>query len=59
MADELTLAEVADNLLRISIRNVPLALWRRVRVVAIQRNVVVSKVIVEALERYLETEDKK
>ena len=54
MADELV--EMADKVLRLSIRNVPLALWRRVRVLAIKRNVAVSKIIVEALERYLETE---
>ena len=56
MADELV--KMADKVLRLSIRNVPLALWRRVRLLAIQRNVAVSKIIVEALERYLETEKK-
>ena len=49
---------VADQVLRLSIRNVPLALWRRVRVLAIKRNVAVSRVIVEALQRYLKTEEK-
>ena len=56
MADEL--AEMADKVFRLSIRNVPLVLWRRVRVLAIKRNVAVSKIIIEALERYLETEEK-
>ena len=64
MADEqdpvsLYIVDMADKLLRISIRNVPLALWRRVRVLAIKRTVPVSAVIIEALERYLETEEKK
>ena len=56
MADP-SLVEMADKLLRVSIRNVPLALWRRVRVLAIERNVAVSRVIIAALERYLDTEN--
>ena len=55
MADELV--DVADMVLRVSIRNVPIALWRRVRVLAIKRGVAVSHIITEALGRYLKAEE--
>ena len=47
---------MADVPLRISIRHMPSNLWRRVRVLAIERNVATHKIIIEALERYLEEE---
>ena len=46
---------MTDNLRRISIRNMPGDLWRQVRVLAVGRNVATPQIIVEALERYLET----
>ena len=49
---------MAEALLRISIRDMPRDLWLRVRVLAVKRGVAVHKVIVEALGRYLKTEEK-
>ena len=45
---------MADELLRISIRNMPRDLWRRVRSLAVRRGVAVHLIIVEALFCYLE-----
>ena len=47
---------MTDALLRISIRNMPRDLWRRIRVLAVKRGVAVHELIVEALGRYLEKE---
>ena len=49
---------MADELARKSIRNMPIDLWKRVRILAFERNSTVEKIIIEALERYLETEKK-
>ena len=49
---------MADVPLRISIRNMPSSLWRRLRVLALQRNVTVHHIVISALERYLKEEPK-
>ena len=46
-------------LARKSIRNMPIDLWKRVRILAFERHSTVEKIIVEALERYLEKEEGK
>ena len=49
---------MADELARKSIRNMPIDLWKRVRILAFERNSTVEKILIEALERYLKTEKK-
>ena len=44
---------MAAELLRITIRNMPRDLWRRVRLLAFERNVAMYEIVIEALERYL------
>ena len=47
-----------DNPLgRMSVRDVPRDLWLRVKVLAVKRGVAMHKIIIEALERYLATEE--
>ena len=48
----------ADRMLRVSLRNMPSDLWKRLRHLAIERSVSVGHIIEEALERYLKTEEK-
>ena len=43
---------------RMSVRDMPRDLWLRVRVLAVKREVATHKIIIEALERYLKTEEK-
>ena len=49
---------MTDELSCVSIRNMPRDLWRRVVVLACERNVRVNKIVIEALERYLEKVNK-
>ena len=39
-----------------SIRNMPITLWQRVKVLALKRGVAVREIVILALERYLKTE---
>ena len=39
---------------RKSISNVPILLWQRLRILAAERNTTISKLVVEAIEDYLE-----
>ena len=48
---------MADVPLRISIRNMPSSLWRRLRVLALERNVATHKIVIEAIGDYLDRAD--
>ena len=49
---------MADKMLRVSLRNIPSDLWKRVRHLAIERSVAVHQIVIWALERYLKEEKK-
>ena len=40
------------------IRDVPEDLWKSLRVIAARRHMSIGKIVIEAMERYLETEKK-
>ena len=46
----------ADTHERRYIRNVPVSLWRRVRILAAERNMTIGNLVVEAIEHYLNSD---
>ena len=56
MADVQARKSIHNMLVRKSIRNMPIDLWKRVRILAFERHSTVEKIIIAALERYLATE---